>query len=321
MQALFLLLNIMALPSGTAKRPGASGLTRSEAAILAWKKRVRKAKPGALDPKIAARVKQILAGKQKKVPKGKAAPKAKAAPKGTPQEIANQNRAAIAKQGGMDKLEGVMVRLNAGMNSDMEKSAHDELISKGLATRGADGKAKLSAAGKKWKAAADKGSVEGANAALAEGRMSASEGAAKEKAKQEKGAAKETAKQEKAAAAQAKEQAKPAPKAAAKPSQKPVEKPDTAKPGKAEKPAKADPAANRAKVAKEMAEQDSGLSPAGSAALSSFADGKPLDEKTAGEFEGMGLTEKGSDGSSRLTSQGLPPQPCPKAIPAPRLTP
>jgi hypothetical protein len=160
-----------------------SGLSRSEAAILAWKKRARRPKPGALDPKIAARVKEILAAKnKKKAPKGKAKGKGKGAgakPKETrtPQEKANQNRAQVAKQGGID--DGVMVRLALGDNG-LESGAHDKLISQGLATRGADGKAKLTPAGKKWRSAADKGDVDGAGAALAEGRASASEGAPKE---------------------------------------------------------------------------------------------------------------------------------------------
>ena len=193
-----------------------SGLSRSEAAILAWKKRPRaKPKPGALDPKIAARVKEILAEKaKKKGPKAKG--KAKGKPKGraakpksdgrTPQEKANQNRAAVAKQGGMDKLEGTIVRLNAGMNSDLEKDAHEELIKKGLAERGADGKPKLTAAGKKWKAAADKGDVSGAQGALAAGTEGAAKKEATEKAKAEKGAAREKAKGERAAASEAKRQ-------------------------------------------------------------------------------------------------------------------
>jgi colicin import membrane protein len=281
---------------------------------LAWKKRARAPKkPGALDPKIAARVKQILAGKQKK---SKAAPKGKAAkPKDarTSQEKANQNRAAVAKQGGMDKLEGVIVRLNAGMNSDMEKGAHDELISKGLATRGADGKAKLTPAGKKWKAAADKGDAEKAGAALAEGRAGASESAAKDKAKGEKVAARETAKAERVAKQQAKqaEKQKKLKQAAGKVKEKAksAQKETAAKPGaketSKEKPAaKPDAAANRAKVAKDMADQDAGLAPSGSAALSDFADGKPLDEKVAADFESMGLTEKDSTGAHRLTSDG-----------------
>jgi len=297
----------MPLPTTT----GGSGLSRSEAAILAWKKRARAAKPGALDPKIAARVKEILAGKQKKgkAPKGKG--KAKAAPKGTPQEIANQNRAAVAKQGGMGKLEGVMVRLGAGMNSDLEKGAHDELIKKGLAKRGADGKPKLTPAGRKWRSAADKGDADGASAALAEGRGAASESAAKEQEKGAKQAERETAKAAKGAeraAKQKKQQQAQKQKAQAAAKVKAEKaKAKAAKPAKeaATKPADAKKQSdNRAKVAKDMAEQDAPLSPTGTAALNDFADGKPLDEKMAVGLEGMGLVEKGSDGAHRLTSEG-----------------
>jgi hypothetical protein len=296
-------LFFVAMPLSTTT--GGSGLSRSEAAILAWKKRARAAKPGALDPKIAARVKEILAGKQKKgkAPKGKG--KAKAAPKGTPQEIANQNRAAVAKQGGMDKLEGVMVRLGAGMNSDLEKGAHDELIKKGLAKRGADGKPKLTPAGRKWRSAADKGDADGASAALAEGRGAASESAAKDKEKSAKQAeraakgAERAAKQKKQQQAQ-KQKAQAAAKVKAEKAKAKAATPAKEKPADAAKKQ----ADNRAKVAKDMAEQDAGLAPTGSAALGDFADGKPLKEETAKEFEAMGLVEKGSDGTHRLTSEG-----------------
>ncbi len=294
----------------TATKRG-SGLSRSEAAILAWKKRPRAAKPGALDPKIAARVKEILAAKQKKG-KPKAGGKGKAAkPKDarTKQEKANQNRAAVAKQGGMGKLEGVMVRLGAGMNSDLEKDAHDELISKGLAKRGADGKPKLTPAGKKWRSAADKGDAEGAGAALAEGRGAASESAAREQEKGAKQAERETAKAGKVAERAAKQKQQ---QAAAKQKVQARQKiaADKAK-TKAAAPAKEKPADaakkqadNRAKVAKDMADQDAGLSPSGSAALGDFADGKPLKEETAKQFEAMGLAEKGADGAHRLTADG-----------------
>ena len=302
----------MALPSGT-PQSGGSGLSRSEAAILAWKKRPRaKPKNGALDPKIAARVKEILAAKRK-TPKGKA--KGKSKDTRTKQEIANQNRAAVAKQGGMDKLEGVMVRLGAGMDSDLEKDAHDELISKGLAKRGADGKPKLTPAGRKWRSAADKGDTEAAGAALAEGRSGASESAAKETAKGAKKQEQATAKQAKQAEGAKKKQAvaqkqKQAQAQRAKLKQaaekvraeKEKAKGAAAK-EKAARPAK-EQAANRAKVAQEMADQDLGLAPSGSAALGDFADGKPLAEETAKQFEAMGLTEKDEAGNHRLTTEG-----------------
>ncbi len=302
----------MPLPTTT----GGSGLSRSEAAILAWKKRTRAAKPGALDPKIAARVKQILAGKQKKG-KAKAKPKA-AKPKGTKQEIANQNRAAVAKQGGMDKLEGVMVRLGAGMDSDLEKDAHDELVKKGLAKRGADGKPKLTPAGRKWRSAADKGDTEGAGAALAEGRSGASESAAKEKIKGEKVAERETAKTTKVAERAAKQkkqqqaQKQKAQAAAKVKAEKAKAKegvtrvtPKEATVSRVTPPDAAKKQAdNRAKVAKDMADQDAPLSPTGTAALNDFADGKPLDEKMGAGLTDMGLVEKGEDGTPRLTADG-----------------
>ncbi len=70
----------MPLPTGTTS---GSGRTRSEAAIEAWKHRQRAApKPGGLSPKIAARVKEILAAKQKAKDKKLAGPKPKAKAKG-----------------------------------------------------------------------------------------------------------------------------------------------------------------------------------------------------------------------------------------------
>ncbi len=187
----------MPVPSGT-PRPGGSGLTRSEAAIEAWKHRQRAAPKGGLDPKIATRVKEILAAKQKKgKPKG-AKPKAgKAKPTGTKQEIANKNRATVAKQGGMGDLEGALVRVGAGMakgGNDLEPEAHNKLIDKGLAQRHADGSVTLTGAGKKWKSAADKGDADGANAALSDAKAGASDRAAKEKVKSDKATARETAK-------------------------------------------------------------------------------------------------------------------------------
>ncbi len=200
---------------GTTRTP----MTRSEAArhasLVRWKKESRLAPQtgGMANPKIRARVAEILAEKaKKKAPKPKAKPKGakgKAKPKTdgrTPQEKANQNRAAVAKQGGMEKLEGVMVRLGAGMTSDLEKDAHEDLIKKGLVERGADGKPKLTAAGKKWRSAADKGDISAAQGAIAAGAEGVAKKEATEKAKGEKTAAREKAKIERATAAEAKKQ-------------------------------------------------------------------------------------------------------------------
>ena len=306
----------MALPSGTT---GGSGLSRSEAAILAWKKRPRaKPKNGALDPKIAARVKKILASKVK----GKAKPKGKAKgagkPKGTRQEQANQNRAMVAKQTGMGDLEGPMVRLAAGLSAEgaaLEQGANDQLVDKGLATRHADGSMSLSPAGKKWRSAADKGDADGANAALNDAKSGKAERASKETAKgakkQEQATAKqvkqaENAKKKQAVAAkqkQAQAQRAKLKQAAEKVKADKEQSSAAAAKEKSEKPAK-EQAANRAKVAQEMADQDAGLSPSGSAALGDFADGKPLKPEAAAEFEKMGLTEKDEAGNHRLTTEG-----------------
>lgn len=189
----------MALPTGTAR---GSGLSRSEAAILAWKKRVRHPKAGALDPKIAARVKQILAGKVKK---GKG--KAKAPGKNTPEQK-NKNRADVAKRTGMGDLEGALVRVGAGMakGEDLEPEAHNKLIEKGLAKRHADGSVTLSPAGKKWKAAADKGDADGAQAALSDASAAGADSAAKEQEKTAKKAEREKTKAAKLAERVAKQQ-------------------------------------------------------------------------------------------------------------------
>ena len=78
-----------------------SGLSRSEAAKLAWTKRQRaQPKPGGLSPKIAARVKEILAAKQK----GKAKPKGKKGPdKAKLAEQAKRKQEAVAKKAEREK--------------------------------------------------------------------------------------------------------------------------------------------------------------------------------------------------------------------------
>ena len=194
-----------------------SGRSRSEAAKLGWEKRQRAApkSPSGLSPAVQARVKEILAaqankGKKKAKVGGKGKAKGKAGKKKdsrTPQEKTNQNRAQVAKQTGMGDLEGTLVRLNAGkQGAGMENDKHDALISKGLAQRAADGTVTLSPAGKKWKAAADKGDKDAASGALAEARAAQ---ANKEKAsadKEKATAARTQAKAERTAASAAKKQ-------------------------------------------------------------------------------------------------------------------
>ncbi len=264
----------MALPTGT-PRPGGSGLTRSEAAIEAWKHRQRAApKPGTLSPKIAARVKEILAAKQKKGKPKVAKGKAKAAkPKGTRQEIANQNRAAVAKQGGMGDLEGALVRVSAGMargGKDLEPEAHDELIKKGLAKRHADGSLSLSPAGRKWKSAADKGDADAAGAALSEAQSGAADSAAKEQEKGTKKQERETAKadREKARGAKIAERA-----AKQKKQQRAAKQKAQARQKIATEKAKAKAAKEAAKLAKEKAKS----APATEVATSPQVTGKAID--------------------------------------------
>jgi Family of unknown function (DUF6582) len=201
-----------------AQADGTPRMSRSEAArhasLVRWKKEQPRAPQlgGMANPAIAARVKEILAEKAKKKEKkpkaggkGKGKGKGKAAkPKEsrTPQEKANQNRTQVAKQSGMEKLEGPLVRLAAGMRTeDLEKDAHDELIKKGLAERHANGTVTLSASGKKWKAAADKGDASAAQGALTDAEARVADKADKDKVHAEKQAARDQAKAERQAAA------------------------------------------------------------------------------------------------------------------------
>lgn len=222
---------VMTLPTGTHR---GSGLTRSEAAILAWKKRARHPKPGALDPKIAARVKEILAGKQKG--KRKVGGKGKKGP-----DKAKLVAAATAKQ---ERTKAKEAASAARLSKQMQATAAHE-----TAKRERDAKVAARVVAQQAKQAASQ-------------------------AKLKKAA---SGKKEKAKAAAGKQ-------SATQPDKKQAD--------------------NRAKVAKDMADQDVGLSPSGSTALAAFADGKPLTKETAAQFESMGLTEKGSDGTHRLTTEG-----------------
>jgi hypothetical protein len=303
--------------------PAVHRMTRAEAArhasLVRWKKESAFGKP---DPAaIAARVKQILAekankGKKKKAKGGKAKHTAKPKDARTPQEKRNQNRAAVAKQSGMEDLEGPLVRIGAGMSSDLEPEAYNKLIEKGLAQRAADGTTTLSPAGRKWKAAADKGDSEGAGAALADGKAAAANKQAKEKDKAEKGAAHDKAKAERQAAQQAKQQARiQKQQALAAQRQKTTAALRKAKQQKAAQPAKAPaPAKEKAPTPdekqtekRETAIQDmakQGVSADSAHALLDFAGGGILDDKTAGALESAGLLERGDDGAHRLTSEG-----------------
>ena len=62
--------------------------------------------------------------------------------------------------------------------------------------------------------------------------------------------------------------------------------------------------ANADNVAKQMAENDAGLSPSGSKALLAFAKGQQPDAQTGDQLAKMGLAERAEDGSYRMTPTG-----------------
>lgn len=98
---------------------------------------------------------------------------------------------------------------------------------------------------------------------------------------------------------------KPAKPAAGGSGKKQAEAKEPKQQASAPKPDKAkEQASNRAKVAQAMADQDAGLSPGGSAALTKFADGGTLDDQAAQQLGDMGLVETGADGAHRLSTEG-----------------
>jgi hypothetical protein len=129
------------------------------------------AKTKATEDKAKAKADKEKAEAEKK-PKGGGGGKKEEKPKGTPQEIANQNRAATAEQLGIStELDGAMARLSAGMGGKSDDKNVDALVERGLAQRDPDtGFASLSPEGKKYYAAAAKGNIEAATAALAFGK-------------------------------------------------------------------------------------------------------------------------------------------------------
>ncbi len=321
----------MPLPTGTT---GSTGRSRSEAAIEAWKHRQRAAPKtaGGLDPKIAARVKEILASKVKGKKKAKGGkPKAAAKPKlsdaekqtAKDQKKTEADTAKAAERGknltkvGDDTDLGDhlanMDKFKQGKGIKEKDAA--ELEKRGLVERGSDGTPRLSSAGNAVLAAAARGDSQGAKDAASRGRDAAAGKQERDKAKVERVAAQAskqqaTLKKQKQATQAQKEKAKASAGAKQAAEKNKAEKvgqaaqaKDAAAKEKADAPAKKQ-TENRAKVAKDMADQDAGLNATASAALGDFADGKPLDEKTATQFEAMGLTEKGSDGQHRLTADG-----------------
>lgn len=203
-------------------------------------------------------------GKKTK-PKGKAKGKGKPTDSRTPQEIANQNRAEVAKQTGMGDLEGVIVRLGAGMDSEQEKEAHDQLIGKGLAKRNADGSVTLTPAGKAWRRAADKGDVDGANTALRE----AEAGVANRTAKDSERASKKEAREKERADKKAER--------------------ERAKAGRAKKKERED---KEEADTKPTSKVEKGKKPSDDTVEDAEEDDKPTSEETASETAGqVGLDE------------------------------
>ncbi len=263
----------MALPTGTSR---GSGLSRSEAAILAWKKRKAGGAGGGLDPKIAARVREILASKVKGKKKKAAGGKGKAPKKVDPakaKEKADRDKERATAKAERAKAKAERATEQASRKQEREKAKVERVAAQAKKQQAAQAKLKQAAQAHKEKA-------------------KASANAKTDKAKQQQAAAKE-----KAGAAQAKQSAQ------AQAKQEHAKQQAQAAKEKAAAPAKK-LAGNRAKVANDMAQQDAGLSPGGSAALNDFADGKPLNPETAKQFEAMGLTEKGADGQHRLTAEG-----------------
>lgn len=229
--------------------------------------------------------------KKPKGGKGKGKPAAEKDER-TPQEIANQNRAMIAEATGMADLEGVIVRLGAGMDSEAEKEAHDKLIGQGLAKRNADGSVTLTPAGKAWRRAADKGDQDAAATALAEGKAGVANKEAKDKERADKQEARE-----KGSGGGSKDKKKPA-------KEKP-EKEDAAPSEDKESAAQAKKESNRAAVAEKMMANDAGVTKKGMDALASLASGEgAVDASTVDALAEMGLAERAKDGTPRLTTQG-----------------
>ncbi len=194
----------MPLPTGTT---GGSGRSRSEAAIEAWKHRQRAAPKtaGGLDPKIAARVKEILASKvkgKKKAKDGKpkaAKPKLsdaeKQAAKDQKKTEADTAKAAergknLTKVGDDTDLGDHLANMDKfKQGKGIKEKDAAELEKRGLVERGSDGTPRLSSAGNAVLAAAARGDSQGAKEAASRGRDAAAGKQERDKAKVERVAA------------------------------------------------------------------------------------------------------------------------------------
>jgi hypothetical protein len=295
-------LFIMPQPSenlGTSRKP----MTRSEAArhaaLVRWKKEQPFGQPN--QQRIRNRIAQILAKKRKgkgKAAKPKLTDEQKQAEKDKTRAL-NMTRIGEATELG-DHLAN-LDKFKQGKGIDEKAAA--ELEKRGLVERGLDGTPRLTGAGSALVNAAARGDIQAARDAMSRGKDAAGRASQREQQKIERASAKEE--REKAKAAKVKEraakektkqeklkQAKEKAKAAKEKEETQEDAPDAKR------------VENRAKVAKEIASNEAGLSKRGATALTDFADGKPLDEHAADDFEQMGIVEKDSAGSYRLSYAG-----------------
>lgn len=286
---------------------GHKPLSRSEAArhasLVRWKKEQPFAQPN--QDRIANRVRELLAKNKAKGAKGKgkggkAKPSAEQRAQAKQDQIDNNRSAVYDKTGlGDDGVDAV----NALESGTQPKNA-DDLIKRGLAEKDRSGNVRLTTAGHAFLHAADKGDTGAVTEALSHGSDRLVQAADKEQAKADRAGKqlsadvkRETAKRAKAKAAAGGGSKKPS---------KPVEQataPDKER-STDQSPSQQKQTENRAKVASEMADSDSGLSPSGSAALTAFADGAQLPKEMAGQLADMGLLEADSTGAHRLSYAG-----------------
>lgn len=222
-------------------------------------------------------------GKQKKGKKGRkpaATPEAKEAQR---RQEAQANRANVLNSFGSfgrDTLPDLEAMAAGNPPADA-----DGMIMSGLAEKLENGSVVLTSEGKKLYNAASRGDVAGAKDAIARAESNSMARDEKAKAKSEK-------------EAQAKEEKPKGGGGGGGGSAKPS---DEEKDKERKEKRQAALSATRADIKERMASADTGLSPSGFDAFTSFADGGDMPERMAEDFRGMGLTE-GSP--SRLTEAG-----------------
>lgn len=270
--------------------------------------------PGGISPAIAARVKEILAGKKGKghAAKPKAPKQTAEQKKQAKQDAIDNNRSAIYDKTGLSDA-GVDA-VNALESGEQPKDAGD-LLKSGLAEKDSEGKVRLSAAGHAFLNAADKGDAGAAQEALSKGKDKGGADATRDTAKTER-VAKQVAKKDEATKKKQVAVAKHKdvkPKAAAKPaanaSNKPAAAAHAAKPtaghsssGGARAASAPAPAVVRAKNVTAIGES-TGLGDH-LANLDKFKGGKDLSDADAAELEKRGLVERADDGTPRMSAAG-----------------